>query len=119
MDINNLEWSTEWNSYADIYTGQLYTISEVAAATAASNSDWGSVSEIIESIGTGAKDVITALNAFQIQQLNIDRAKKGLPPLDPARYAPQVGINLSANTMNMLLIGMVGIGAVMLLKGKR
>lgn len=127
MDLNNLVWDVENNSYADATTGQLFSIADVAyqtqisdaANSAASSGDWGSLSSIIDSLGSGAKDIVTALNSFQLQQLNLKRAQQGLAPLNPAQYAPQVGLNLSAGTMNLIMYGMIGIGAIMLLKGRR
>ena len=64
----------------------------------------------------GAKDLLTAYNSVQLQQINIQRAQRGLPALNPQQYAPQVGVNLSSSTMNTILIAAVGLGAVMLLR---
>jgi len=118
MDINNLEWNSEFNSYADISTGQLYSIAEVAYATSQQGTapvevtsawDWSGLTK-------GAQDLVTAYNSFQLQQINLQRAQKGLPALNPSVYAPQVGLNLSAGTMNIIMWSAIGLGAVLLLK---
>src|SRR5437899_4979265 len=44
---------------------------------------------------SGALPKISAfLTAEQLAQVNIDRAKKGLPALQTSQYAPQVGVGL-------------------------
>jgi hypothetical protein len=52
----------------------------------------------------------------QLMQLNIERAKKGLPPIDIASYSG-VGVNvgLSPDTKNLLIFGGVALVAVLLL----
>lgn len=54
-----------------------------------------------------------AYQAWEIAQLNIDRAKQGLPPINAAAYSPQVNVGLSTQTM--WLIGL-GIAAAVLLR---
>jgi hypothetical protein len=53
---------------------------------------------------------------YQLMQLNIERAKKGLPPVDIASYSG-IGVNvgLSESTKNLLLYGGVALVAVFLL----
>lgn len=58
-------------------------------------------------------------NAQQIAQENIRRAKAGLQPINPALYSPQVGLALSPQTSQLLMYGALGIGAVLLLSGRR
>lgn len=95
-------------------TGDLLQVNASASdvQAAASSGLWGTVSDMIKQIPSLA----AGLTALQIQQLNVQRAKQGLAPLNAAQYAPQVGVNLGASTMNMLLLAALGIGAVMLLK---
>lgn len=52
----------------------------------------------------------------QIMQLNIERARQGLPPVDPAQYSGLgVQVGLAPQTQNLILIGLLGLGAVLLL----
>jgi hypothetical protein len=56
----------------------------------------------------------------QLMQLNIERAKNGLPPIDIAQYSG-IGVNvgLSASTKNLLIYGGIALMAVFLLtRGK-
>ena len=51
----------------------------------------------------------------QIMNLNIERARQGLPPVDPSQYSGLgVQVGLAPQTQNLILIGLVGIAAVFL-----
>lgn len=54
---------------------------------------------------------------FQLMQLNIERAKKNLPPIDIASYSG-VGVNvgLSPDTQKLIMWGGLGLLAVLLLR---
>lgn len=124
MDLSNLAATTDDYGnviYTDMYSGQNYSVADVAYAMQtqasgtlpASQVDWLSS---LTNITDGAKSLITALNSYQLQQINIKRAQQGLTPLNPALYAPQVGVNFSSGTMGTLMWIALGLGAVMLLK---
>jgi hypothetical protein len=49
-------------------------------------------------------------------QLNLERARQGLPPVDPTQYSGLgVQVGLAPQTQNLILIGLIGLGAVLLL----
>lgn len=52
----------------------------------------------------------------QLMQLNIERARQGLPPIDINRYSG-VGVNvgLSAGTQQLVTYALLGLGAIVLL----
>jgi len=51
-----------------------------------------------------------------IMQLNIERAKLGQPPIDPTTYSGVgVQVGLAPSTQNMIVLGLLGLGAVLLL----
>ncbi len=56
----------------------------------------------------------------QLMSLNIERAKKGLPPIDITKYTG-VGVNvgLSPSTQNLVIFGGLALLAVLFLKGKK
>jgi hypothetical protein len=60
-----------------------------------------------------------AISAWQLNQINLERARTGKPPINAAAYGPQVGVGLNQQTMNMIIWVAVGLGAVMLFKGRR
>lgn len=119
MDLADLTYNSDFGGYQDSF-GQLYTLAEVAAAV--KNSSYEQLPAEVtsawdfSSLTQTAKDIVTAVNSIQLQQINLERARKGLAPLNPANYAPQVGLNLSAGTMNTIMIAALGLGAIMLLK---
>jgi len=62
--------------------------------------------------------IIAGMNAYQLSQLQMDRARRGLPPLNAALYGPQMGVGLTPETSKMLLFGALGIGALLMLTKK-
>lgn len=61
---------------------------------------------------------LTAYTQFrsqdQIMQLNVERARAGLPPIDPTAYGPAVGVGLDARTRELLQYALIGGGALLL-----
>lgn len=51
------------------------------------------------------RDGLTVYNQQRILDANIDRAARGLPPINTAQIAPQYNIGLSQDTKNLLVIG--------------
>lgn len=60
--------------------------------------------------------VIAGINAYQLSQVNIDRARRGLPALSANQYGPRVGVGLSGDTQKLVMFAALGLGAFMLLK---
>lgn len=58
---------------------------------------------------------IAGINAYQLSQINLDRARRNLPPLSAARYGPTVGVGLTGDTSKLLMYGALAVGAVFLL----
>lgn len=71
---------------------------------------------------TAAKVASTLIMAnYQREMLNVqlDRAQKGLPPIDAAQYGIGVNVGLSANTQKLLLFGAIAIGGLALFMSAR
>ena len=62
-------------------------------------------SPALQEITTAVRDLVTLYNQQQIMEANIDRAARGLPPLNTAQIAPQYNIGLASDTKNMLVMG--------------
>lgn len=60
-----------------------------------------------------------AVSAWQLNQINIARAQQGKPPINAAAYGPQIGVGLNQQTMNLLMWGGLGLGAILLFGGRR
>ena len=99
--------------------------------TTTTTEDTGAFSWAREIFST-AKEVIPAVFQYrtqeQIMDMNIERARQGLPPIDPGVVAPQVRhivdvppeyrpvVQQAGQTMNLILIGGLALGAVLLLR---
>lgn len=55
----------------------------------------------------------------QLLQIQVDRARQGLPPLNASQYGAGFNIGLSQDTQNMILIGGLALLGVFLLTRKR
>jgi hypothetical protein len=70
---------------------------------AQSQSSW--LDSALKSAESVAKSFMTYKQASDFNAINLQRAKQGLPPLNPQQYAPQVNFGLSTDIQNMLMIG--------------
>lgn len=50
----------------------------------------------------------------QLLQVQVDRAKQGLPPLNTNQYAAGVNVGVSQDTQKMLMYGLIGVGALVI-----
>lgn len=66
----------------------------------------------ITSFFTG-KQQLDTIN--QVNQINIQRAAAGLPPISVPIAGPQVNVGVSSDVQNLLIYGGLGIGAIWLL----
>jgi hypothetical protein len=106
----------------DPTTGDAYYIDdETGEVIAADGNTYGESDggffDWISSVFTGenVKAVLTAAQAYQLQQINLERAQRGLAPLSAAQYAPTVNVGVNQDTQRMLMIGAIALGAVLLL----
>lgn len=70
--------------------------------------DWGKI----------ATGIATGVSQFQLNQINLERAQRGLPPLSSSAVAPQVNVGLSPQVKQMLIYAALGLGAYLLLARK-
>jgi len=89
---------------------------ETSGAAAGGGSSWS-----WEGLIKGATAVSQAVAQQRIIDLNIQRARAGLPLLDPTKFSPSAAVNfgLTPQASQMLLIGGIALGAVLLLRSKR
>jgi hypothetical protein len=83
-------------------------LATIAEEIRVSGEDW--ISAISRAMGT------VAMADYQRRLLNVqlDRARQGLPPLDSSQYG--VGVNVQAPQLNLLLIGGLALAAILLLR---
>ena len=98
--------------YYDVASNSTVSVAPVtdqAAIDAGSNAGVNDWKTLLTAVGG-------AVSAMQLNQINVARAQKGLPPINAAAYGPQVGVGLNAQTSQLLMYIALGLGAVMLLK---
>lgn len=83
-------------------------LASVAEEIRVSGEDW--ISAISRAMGT------VAMADYQRRLLNVqlERARQGLPPLNSSQYG--VGVNVEAPQLNLLILGGLALGAVLLLR---
>lgn len=101
---------------------------------------WGNWSQVPGDVGSpvassGFSDLDATLNSViklaqagliwdaqrRMVDLNIERAKRGLAPIDSSQISPQLGVKVgvSPQMQQTLLFGAIALGAVFLLGGRR
>lgn len=88
------------------------TVSQSAPPAGVASGDWMSL------FADAAPKVINGIQAWQLAQINVQRAQKGLGPLNTALYATgQSGFMANMSSQTMLILA--GLAAVFLIGGKK
>lgn len=88
-------------------------IIDQARAIAVEGESW------IESIARAMGTVAMADYQRRLLNVQLERARQGLPPLDASQYGATFNVGLAPGTQQMLLIGGIGLLAVLLLARRR
>lgn len=104
------QWDT---ALPPVYEGSTGVTAGAVSSGSGFNFDWNALVK-------GATAVSQAVAQQRIIDLNIQRAKAGLPLLDPKNFSPSAAVNfgLTPQAQQMLLYGGLALGAVLLLKGR-
>lgn len=73
----------------------------------------------VDSLARMLPVLATTYQQKQILDIQIERARMGLPPLNASQYGLGVSVGLSNDAKNMLLLGAAAIGVVLLLRARR
>lgn len=113
MDENYGTFATENRGFIPAIDTIAPGIIEQARAVAVEGEDW--VSAVSRAMTT------VAMADYQRRLLNVqlERARQGLPPLAASEYGVGVSVGIDPVTRNMLLIGGVALVAVLLLARRR
>lgn len=84
-------------------------ILDQARAIAVEGEDW------ISAVGRAVTTVVMADYQRDLLRLQLERARQGLPPLDASQYGAGVSVGLSPSTQQLLILGGVGLLAVLFL----
>lgn len=85
-------------------------ITEIANQIAVEGESW------INAISRAMTTVAMADYQRRILNAQLERARQGLPPLQPSEYAPAINVGLSPQTRNLLIYGGLALAAVLLLR---
>lgn len=81
-------------------------------------SEPSAVDKIFAAITNALPSIMGTYQAKQLVDVNIERAKAGLPPIDGSGISPQVNVGVSP-TVNTLLWAGLGVGALFLLTRRK
>jgi hypothetical protein len=98
--------------YTDV-AGYTYGASAGRAPSPTAAPSW---STALTAIGSAAPGIITAINQQNLMSANIDLARRGLPPINPASIAPQVNFGLTSQTGGLVMMLAIGLLALFALK---
>lgn len=70
----------------------------------------------INAISRAMTTVAMADYQRRIINAQLERARQGLPPLQPSEYAPAINVGLSPQTRNLLIYGGIALAVVLLLR---
>jgi hypothetical protein len=102
--------ATEERNFVPVIENVAPGITEVANRIAVEGESW------ISAISRAMTTVAMADYQRQILKAQLDRARQGLPPLQPSEYAPAINVGLSPQTRNLLIYGGIALVAVLLLR---
>ena len=95
-------------------TGAMVWIDEDTGRVVEGEPSQGGVSSWVELIGKG----LTAAQTYQLNQINVERARMGLPPIDTSAYTGVgVRVGLAPQTQQLIIYGGLALLAVMVFQG--
>ncbi len=102
--------ATEERNFVPVIEEVAPGITEIANRIAVEGESW------ISAISRAMTTVAMADYQRQILRAQLDRARQGLPPLQPSEYAPAINVGLSPQTRTLLIYGGIALVAVLLLR---
>jgi hypothetical protein len=87
-------------------------VSVYDTAPSGSGFDWNSM---ISTVGETIGQIYTVKTQAELQQMNMERAAKGLAPIPPSAVAPQVNVGIAPEVQRTLLT--IGLGGAAILAG--
>ena len=102
--------STEDRGFVPAIEAAAPGITEIANRIAVEGESW------ISAISRAMSVVAMADYQRRILNAQLERARQGLPPMQPSEYAPAINVGLSPQTRNLLIYGGLALVAVLLLR---
>ena len=110
IDVNGQHWAFDAqgnpSQVSDTFVNPwVPAASTIAQKTGDTGNDWASL----------ASNALTALQTFQLNQINVNRAKQGLPPINTAAYGTGINVGLSTDTQKLVMSGGIALLGVLLI----
>jgi len=110
LDNDGNHWAFDKNGKASVVSAD-YVNPWVPTATAQAQISTDSGTDITKL----ATNALTALQTYQLNQINVQRAKQGLPPINTAAYGTGINVGLSADTQKLVMYGGIALLGVLLI----
>lgn len=110
---NSVDLSAPPSDYATVLEQVAPTITEKIAQQGGGGESWTDTLQRVLPM------IVATAQQKQILNIQLERAKQGLPPLDNSQFGVGVNVGLSSETKNMLFLAALGIGAAIFLSRKR
>jgi hypothetical protein len=109
IDVDGNRWAFDQSGNASL-VGADYINPWVptAAGVQQATSDTGT------DIAKMATSALTALQTYQLNNVNVERAKQGLPPINTAAYGTGINVGLNQQTQQLVIYGGLALLAVLL-----
>lgn len=90
----------------------MLTMGDIAANAGAQPVPW--YQNVLQQLSTAATSYLTFEQQRELLQIQNERARQGLPPLDVSQYTPGVSVGVAQSTQNTLLLIVAIAGGVYL-----
>lgn len=96
------------NEYVQVLEKQAPGITSIVAQTAQANESWyDSLAKILPSLAA-------TYQQKQLLDIQVERARQGLPAIDAGQYGAGVNVGLNNDTQKFIMYGALGLGALFL-----
>lgn len=109
IDVDGNHWAFDQSGgakqVADDYVNPWVPTKQAIEATQGNTgNDWAGL----------ATSALTTLQTWQLNQINVNRAKQGLPPINTAAYGTGINVGLNAQTQQLVIYGGLALLALLL-----
>jgi len=97
------------NDYAQILEKEAPGVTQIVQQTQLPGENW------YDSLAKLLPALTATYQQKQILDVQVERAKQGLPPLNATQFSAGVNVGIAPETQKMLMYGAIGLGAIFLL----
>lgn len=114
IDVNGQHWAFDASGNPSMVSETFINpwtpaATTIAQKTGETGNDWASL----------ATSALTALQTFQLNQINVNRARQGLAPLNTASYGTGINVGLNPQTQQLVMYGGIALLAILLINSMK